>query len=312
MEPTSGFSTYCRKCAQYFKIEPPAKSTGSGFFSRLIHPGKSSAPPSTISRPPSMPLQVLGFSEEADLVAQSQPSAARAPQEQKSYRHVICFDCQHHHKVSTHSTSSLCPNCGSYIDLRDVVIKDRSAQRIRTRGDVFVEKKGALLGTSITCGNLIVEGQVAGSIQASGQVTFRASGKVLGEVRCQHLSVEKKCEVHFLQPIHCETAEIYGQVQGHICLSDRIFLNRKASWQGTLSAKTALMEAGAKLAGAVEILPRPLAPPPLFSRAAARAKPGAEIQSTRSDPEASASGVSPAESLADWAAEGPLATEGER
>ncbi len=306
MEPTSGFSTYCRKCAQYFKIEPPTKAQGSGFFARLMHGGKSSAPPTTSSRPPSMPLQVLGFSEEADLVAQSRPNAPRNPPEQKSYRHVICFDCQHHHKVSSHSTSSLCPNCGSYIDLRDVIIKDRSAQRIRTRGDVLVEKKGALLGTSITCGNLIVEGQVAGSIQASGAVTFRASGKVLGEVRCQHLAVEKKCEVHFLQPIHCETAEIYGQVQGHIHLTDRIFLNRKSSWQGTLTAKTALMEAGAKLVGAVEILPRPLDPPPLFSRAEPLAKVCRKVPSSRPDAATSAKGVSPAESLADWAAEGQL------
>ncbi len=252
-----------------------------------------------------MPLQVLGFSEEADLVAQSQPSAARASQEERRFRPVVCFECQHHHRVSEHSTSSLCPNCGSYIDLRDVVIKDRTTQKIRTRGDVLVEKKGALLGTSITCGNLTVEGQVAGSIYASGQVTFRASGKVLGEVRCQHLALEKKCEVHFLQPIHCETAEIYGQGLGRIHLTDRLFLNRKASWDGAVAAKSALMEPGAKLQGVIEILPHPLAPRPVFSQ------PKTTRPSAVSAPKARKSvtpepGLSPAESLALWAAEGEL------
>jgi cytoskeletal protein CcmA (bactofilin family)/predicted RNA-binding Zn-ribbon protein involved in translation (DUF1610 family) len=205
-----------------------------------------------------MPLQVMGFSEEADLIAESKPNAARQTVPDKHYRTVVCFDCQHVHRVSGMSTSSLCPNCGSYIDLRDVVIKDRTTQKIRTRGDVVVEKKGALLGTSITCGNLTVEGQVAGSIYASGTVTFRASGKVLGEVRCQHLLVEKKCEVQFLQPIHAETLEIYGDVSGRFTLTGRAFLNRRGTINGSLQAQSMLMESGAKLNGGIHILPKPL------------------------------------------------------
>ena len=205
-----------------------------------------------------MPLQVLGFSEEADIIAESKPNTVRQSVPDKHFRTVVCFDCQHVHRVSGMSTSSLCPNCGSYIDLRDVVIKDRTTQKIRTRGDVVVEKKGALLGTSITCGNLTVEGQVAGSIYASGTVTFRASGKVLGEVRCQHLLIEKKCEVQFLQPIHAETLEVYGEVAGRFSLSGRAFLNRRATISGSLQAQSILMEAGAKLNGGVHVLPKPL------------------------------------------------------
>lgn len=215
-----------------------------------------------------MPLQVLGFSEEADIIAESKPNAVRQNLPERQYRTVVCFDCQHVHKVSGMSTSSLCPNCGSYIDLRDVVIKDRTTQKIRTRGDVIVEKKGALLGTSITCGNLTVEGQVAGSIYASGTVTFRNSGKVLGEVRCHHLHVEKKCEIQFLQPIHTDTAEIFGEANGRFTLTGRMFLNRRSSLHGSLEAKSLLMEAGAKISGPVQILPKPLPPPPSLPFAA--------------------------------------------
>jgi cytoskeletal protein CcmA (bactofilin family)/predicted RNA-binding Zn-ribbon protein involved in translation (DUF1610 family) len=304
MEPTSGFSTYCRKCAQYFRIEPAEKPAG-GFLSRMMGGKSGAVQPKTSSRPLSMPLQVMGFSEEADIVAESQPNAARASQDERRFRSVICFECQHHHRVSEHSTSSLCPNCGSYIDLRDVIIKDRTTQKIRTRGDVLVEKKGALLGTSITCGNLTVEGQVAGSVYASGQVSFRASGKVLGEVRCRHLSIEKKCEVHFLQPIHCETAEIYGHVVGRIHLTDRIFLNRKASWDGAVVTKSALMEPGARLQGFVEILPQPIPPPPEFSKPIT-ARPTQLVVAQPRKIVSPEPGLSPAESLALWGTEGEL------
>ncbi len=296
MEPTSGFSTSCRKCGQYIRIEKARKPSALSLLTRLVGGSpKAPAPRSTHARPPSIPLQVLGFSEEAHhLIAQSRPQAARSSLEQKHVRPVVCFDCQHPHKVSEHSTSSLCPNCGSYIDLRDVVIKDRTTQKIRTRGDVTIEKRGALLGTSITCGNLIIEGQVAGSIQASGTVTFKASGKILGEVRCQHLAIEKKCEVHFLQPIHCETAEIFGHVQGRIQLTDRIFINRRASWRGVVSAKTVLLESGAMLEATMEVLPKPLAPVPTL--------PAPRVPAPPPPPGA----LSPAESLALWSTDAAL------
>lgn len=208
-----------------------------------------------------MPLQVLGFSPEAEIFAESKPNnAAKHAPPERHYRAVVCFECGHHHKVSGMSTSSLCPNCGSYIDLRDATIKERTTQKIRTRGDVHVEKKGALLGTSITCGNLLVEGQVAGSIYASGTVTFRCSGKVLGEVRCTHLVIERKCSMQFLQPIHSETVEIYGEATGRFHLTGRMFLNRRGTLQGSLNAPSILMEQGAKISGAMEIMPHPSTP----------------------------------------------------
>lgn len=213
-----------------------------------------------------MPLQIMGFSEEADIFAQSSPQSARQPVSEKQYRTVVCFDCQHIHKVSGMSTSSLCPNCGSYIDLRDVVIKDRTTQKIRTRGDVLVEKKGALLGTSITCGNLTVEGQIAGSIYASGTVIFKGSGKVLGEVRCQHLQVEKKCELQFLQPVHATTAQIFGETTGNYHIAERMFINRRGSVFGSVKATTMLVEAGAKLNCRIEVRSKPIPAKPEFTK----------------------------------------------
>lgn len=293
MEPTGGFSTYCRKCGQHFRIEPPAKSTAKGLFSRLIGTEKAPVRVQTSHRQPSMPLQVRGYSEEANLFAESKPNTIRPAGPPKTYRNVVCFDCQHPHKVVSASTSSLCPSCGSYIDLRDVIIKERTTQKIRTRGDVTVEKKGALLGTSITCGNLTVEGQIAGSIHASGTVIFRASGKILGEVRCQHLVIEKKCEVQFLQPIHAETGEISGSMSGSFHFNNRLFLTRRGSILGLVQAPSMLMEIGGQLDATLAILPHPIPPPPAWENR----PPPAEIIA----PEILV--IAPAESLADWASE---------
>lgn len=193
-------------------------------------------------------------------MAQSTPASAKTSSEKLAQRVVNCFDCQHVHKVARLSSSSLCPNCGCYIDLRNITIKERTTQRIRTRGDVVVEKKGALLGTSITCGNLTVHGTIAGSISASGEVTFHGSGKVLGEVRCSRLMVEKKVAVQFLQPVTCDSAEILGEVAGNFHVAALLVIGKRGGLTGSVEAKSLRLEAGGSLVGSVRVLPRPLAP----------------------------------------------------
>ena len=291
MEPKGGFSTNCKACGQHYRIASPDSQIGKKFFSRLL--GGDSTPTVPVTHPnrPSVPLQVLGYGEEGDLIAESKPDAFRGAPLQKNYRSVNCFDCHYVHKVASLSSSSMCPNCGSYIDLRDVVIKDRTTQRIRTRGDVTVEKSGALLGTDITCGNLTVDGQVAGSIHASGQVAFGSSGKVLGEVRCGQLLVEKKCVVQFLQPVHAESAEIRGIITGRFEITGRLLLTRRGQIDGFIQAKSMLMEAGSQLDATVEVLPKPLPPIPV------------PLPSLKSRSSVNPSAATSAESLALWASE---------
>jgi cytoskeletal protein CcmA (bactofilin family) len=120
-----------------------------------------------------------------------------------------------------------------------------------------VEKKGALLGTSITCGNLTVHGTISGSIYASGTVHFKTSGRILGEIRCKKLLVDKKCDVHFLQPIHAENAEIYGDTHGSFFIAHKTILGKKGSIHGALETKLMHMEPGADVHGNLVINPHP-------------------------------------------------------
>lgn len=260
MESKIRVSTVCCQCGHYFRIESPAKSGGAGLLARMVGGSKAPAPHAS-ARSPSVPVEVPGFSEEADTIAESKPNdAAKHASLERDYRTVVCFECSHTHRVSFMSTSSMCPKCGFSIDLRGATIRERTTQKILTRGDVHVEEKGALLGTSITCGNLLVEGQVAGSIDASGTVTFRNSGTVLGEVRCTHLIIERNCSMQFLQSIHAETVEIYGEATGHFHLTGRMFLNQRGALHGSLRARSILMEDGAIISGPMEILSSPPSP----------------------------------------------------
>lgn len=132
----------------------------------------------------------------------------------------------------------------------------RSTQRIRTRGNVTVHKKGALLGTAFHCGSLVIEGSVVGSIYAQETVEFRTHAKVLGEIRCRHLLVEKRCHVQCIQPVHVQTLTLQGQLTARVLASGLVQIGRQGRLEGTLNAGRLSLEAGGLVDGAVMIAGR--------------------------------------------------------
>ena len=260
MEPASGLSTYCRSCGGHFKIERAAPvGRLSGLMARARGRQAAPAPAATAApvKTPALPLRISGYGEQdAPMVGQaatlSRPQAPSASFKEAP-RVVVCFECHATHKVAGASTSTICPACSTYLDLRDLEIKDRTNQRIRTRGNVTVQKKGALLGTSVHCGDLTVHGVVAGSIYAAGEVHLRTDGKIIGEIRCRHFLLDKKCEVQCLQPVYAEVVEIHGRVTGHFFASKSLILTRHAALTGSVTAKAILMEPGAVLNGQVQV-----------------------------------------------------------
>ena len=220
-------------------------------------PGPS--PPCVRPAGVAVPLWLAGCSAtEGNLVAQSgeHPENSHGPHVPVPRREVVCFDCKAVSKASAKATSTQCSNCGTFIDLRDVDIRVRSTQRIRTRGNVTVHKKGALLGIAVHCGSLVIEGSVAGSIYAQETVEFRTSAKVLGEIRCRHLLVEKRCQVQCLQPVHVQTLTLQGQLTARVLASGLVQIGRQGRLDGALDAGRLSLEAGGLVDGAMTITGR--------------------------------------------------------
>jgi cytoskeletal protein CcmA (bactofilin family) len=226
-----------------------------GWFSSLLKKEPAPPPPKPVlHQRPMLPLTLEGFSEEAaEMTATAIPNPAAATTTPK--RAVICFDCRLEHHVSRASISTLCPACSCYIDLRDALVTDRILDRIRTRGDVHVEKKGILGGSSITCGNITIIGQVLGSVYASGTIIIRSSNTFRGEIRCHKLIIEKKVQAQFLQAVHADTAEVQGDAVGKFHITNRLVLGPKSSIEGSVEAKSITMPPTATVNGPLVINP---------------------------------------------------------
>ena len=124
----------------------------------------------------------------------------------KPPREITCFNCGHSYTAVGEAQSSQCPKCSGYISLLNYDITAQWNRRIQTCGDVVIQKSGSVSGVNIQCHNLTVLGELAGSVECSGNIIIRSSGKIVGNVLCRHLRVEKGARVEFLNPVNADTA----------------------------------------------------------------------------------------------------------
>jgi cytoskeletal protein CcmA (bactofilin family) len=169
-------------------------------------------------------------------------------------RTVDCYHCQKSFEVVPDAQSSQCPKCGGYISLRDYEVDHAWRRRIQTRGDVTILKGGSILGVNVQCHHLTVLGKLAASVDCSGTLCIRSHGKIIGNVHCRELRVERGAEVEFQGDVHAEKAYIDGQVRAQITCSGTITLEKKAHLQGLARAGGLVVKAGAKHTGLMEVV----------------------------------------------------------
>jgi cytoskeletal protein CcmA (bactofilin family) len=91
-------------------------------------------------------------------------------------------------------------------------------------------------------------------VECSGTLRIRSHGKIVGNLKCRELRVERGAVVEFQGEIHTESAFIDGDVKAQITCSGTITLEKKAHLQGLARAGGLIVKAGAKHTGMMEIV----------------------------------------------------------
>jgi cytoskeletal protein CcmA (bactofilin family)/Zn finger protein HypA/HybF involved in hydrogenase expression len=250
LEPALVVSTQCRSCRANFQVRE-----GKGVVRK--HPTTRLAPPRKDSDPePEPPPQIskTPFIRLAPSVPAPQSFLMRLFNPVKPPRPVTCFNCGHSYTAVGEAQSSQCPKCSGYVSLIHYDITVPWNRRIQTCGDVVIQKTGVVSGANIQCHDLTVIGELAGSVECSGTVVIRSSGKITGNVFCRHLRVEKGARVEFLNPVNAETASIDGNVRGQIFCSGPISLGKRAHLQGLVRTTSLIVKPGAKHTGTIEMV----------------------------------------------------------
>ena len=206
-------TTICRRCNEHFAI------------------GKKAAP---IKGAPSAPRdkESASFFDKVAGIFQTE-----------RIRTIRCHHCSGEQQLSSRARSSLCPHCGTYIDLKDFKVMTVFSRTINTQGQVYVTPKGDLTSVKALCGEAIVRGKVSGNLICSGETRIKYKGRLLGGIESYEVVIEKGSEVEFVRPIKAKRMRIAGKVSARV-MAEHISIGTTGSLEGTIYAKSITIDRG--------------------------------------------------------------------
>ena len=158
-------------------------------------------------------------------------------------RNVNCLHCNAAQQVSSLAKSGSCPQCGHYLDFRDIKVDGNFSKSIETHGIITVTKTGELTSPKVSCAAAIVLGKVNGNLVCSTTAHVRTKGRVLGSIQARQLIIEKQADVEFVRPLHVGMAEINGKISARI-FADSVIINKHGALDGAVTAKSIQIERG--------------------------------------------------------------------
>ena len=78
---------------------------------------------------------------------------------------------------------------------------------------------------------------------------MRTKEKVLGAVETPKLIVEKKCDCEMLRPVKVQSAEINGRISARLYCQGQVKILKGGTLEGTLYAKSIVVEKGGIFSG---------------------------------------------------------------
>lgn len=244
-EPSMVVSTYCRVCSHHISVEDGKAKARPSYQTRLTKPNQA-------------PVQHPAVAEKEEVVSKTnrrEPSRLRRLfVREPAKRTINCYHCEHQFQVISDAQSTQCSKCGGYVSLLDYEIDQAWQRRIQTRGNVTILKGGSITGVDVTSHDLVVLGELFASVNCSGRLVIRNSGKILGAVKCGELRVERGAKVEFQGEVTAAEVFINGEVRAQIVCSGTIVLEKRSRLQGPIRAAKLIVKAGAKHLGAMEMV----------------------------------------------------------
>lgn len=252
-------STYCRRCRSHVEINDGKVVDHSAAAKPAFGPPSElrPEPPPPPPAPPPIRTRRTDLPEEPAPI--DRPRAATPPPKpsllgrlrelvrpKPELRVVLCDQCQCDFKAPRAANASNCPKCGAYLHLNDYELREPSAERISTRGNVLIRRRGALTGPAVDCHDLIVEGRLDTGAACTGALVIRRSGIVRGKVRCARLQIEHHARVEFIHPVETGEAVIHGVVVGSMRATATVTLLKRSRVQGNITATALITKPGAR------------------------------------------------------------------
>ncbi len=271
-------STYCRKCGKHYKIRHgKAVNVTKTPDIHFLKSDSDADQEETVTDAPTSDQNAAGDTHK-DKTQQPKGNSQNDTQETKNptgelrasitrkvtdasnffhkknaTKHVLCLECDHQHEAPSDASSTLCPACGAYVSLRNYTINNHWNRRIKTRGNVIIQKKGVVTDVTIYCHDILVQGTLKGGIDCSGDVTLNSASKIMGQLSCKRLIIDKRADVAFANDVKCEEAIIDGHVTGNFICTGKLHLKKRAVLNGNIVVARMTIDKGARHNGRISI-----------------------------------------------------------
>ena len=168
-------------------------------------------------------------------------------------RDICCFSCGHRQQVSSAAQSSLCPQCSSYVDLRDFKIAGPFGRSIQTQGEIVITAKGDVTSAKMACGSAQIEGKLRGQLLCTGEARVKVQGRFLGDLDAHRLIIEKKANVEFARVVKARGVEVHGKVSANITCEGCVTVAAGGALEGVIHARSINVEKGGFFTGELVI-----------------------------------------------------------
>jgi hypothetical protein len=103
---------------------------------------------------------------------------------------IVCFYCGKEQHVGRRAMSLPCRFCHKSLRVENISLNRYEARKlIETCGSITIENSGNVLADQLTCGSLVVRGQLKGNVISRGPVVLDASACVRGDISAPSLTI---------------------------------------------------------------------------------------------------------------------------
>jgi len=213
-EPAAAYSSVCKKCRQYFRLEDVLRGVPAGTPS----PGNG--------------------------------SHAKRPHE---VRLVTCFQCGTELEVSSSAQSTMCKRCSSHLDLRDYQINSAVSKNFRTHGRFVVEEGGYVFNTETFAADVVIKGRFLGKLNAYHSLEIHRTAEIKGAFQTGKLIIPTGSVFRWPETITPGGADISGELIASVKSTGKVVLRSTARLFGSLEARELVVESGAVMVGTVKV-----------------------------------------------------------
>jgi cytoskeletal protein CcmA (bactofilin family) len=182
-------------------------------------------------------------------IGRAAPAARPVVRRTHAGKSVHCYKCGGAHEVSRFAKTTICPHCGSAIEMTDLVFAANASRPVDIRGTLVVRAGVNINNSWIICSNAEIAGTVTGTLFCEEELVLKGKGKLAFRACAGATRVERGADIAFGCPLVTRSLVVRGRLSGRVVCSGRVHIRRGASMSGSIEARSLAVDRGAGWCG---------------------------------------------------------------